>query len=128
MLNSQKGFTMLELMVVVGIIGILAIFSTPLIQEWTQNARYRNLLASVSSETIAGSFVDARGASSGVEDVDLDECALQSLQEALRARIVVESPSSSQLSIEGRRDAAIESELGRIGARKANGTVDGLEA
>lgn len=40
-MNGNKGFSIVELMVVIAIIGVLAAFSVPSFIEWTRNASYK---------------------------------------------------------------------------------------
>lgn len=41
MKSGQKGFTLIELIVVITILAILAAFSIPLVTDWLDNAQYR---------------------------------------------------------------------------------------
>ena len=40
-MNGNKGFTLVELIIVIGIVGILAAFSAPSFIEWSRNASYK---------------------------------------------------------------------------------------
>ena len=48
-MNTQKGFTLIELMIVIAIIGILAAIAIPAYQTYTKKARFSEVVLAASS-------------------------------------------------------------------------------
>jgi type IV pilus assembly protein PilA len=63
--SMQKGFTLIELMIVVAIIGILAAVALPAYQDYTVRAKVSEVILAASSAKVAVSEAAQAGGSMG---------------------------------------------------------------
>ena len=74
--SNQKGFTLIELMIVVAIIGILAAVALPAYQNYTNKAKFTEVINATAAAKTAvevcaqttGALTDCDGGSSGIPD------------------------------------------------------------
>ncbi|MFK7891120.1 MAG: prepilin-type N-terminal cleavage/methylation domain-containing protein [Granulosicoccus sp.] len=70
MVNNQKGFTLIELMIVIAIIGILAAVAVPQYQTYTKRAKFSEVVMATTAFKTPAEIAVQTGRAAAIADLD----------------------------------------------------------
>ena len=98
MKRVQQGFTLIELMIVVAIIGILAAIALPAYQDYTVRAKVSELILAVGAgKTPVAEFYQIKGALPNVGSVQVDTQVSQYVRSVRWTGTAIEGQASNNL-------------------------------
>jgi type IV pilus assembly protein PilA len=101
MKKMQQGFTLIELMIVVAIIGILAAVALPAYQDYTNRAKVSEVvLAASASRTCVTEIVQSKGRTDG----NLASCASDFLRTRYTSTLTIADADAGVIAVTGASD------------------------
>ncbi|MED5523566.1 MAG: prepilin-type N-terminal cleavage/methylation domain-containing protein [Pseudomonadota bacterium] len=123
-MKKQQGFTLIELMIVVAIVGILAAIALPAYQTYTKKAKFAEVVAATGAVKSAVEVCVQTNGLSAASSVDTTTCGSLGTVSAGSGTGYVDSVAWGSSAITAKGTAAVDSATYILDATVTNGQVE----
>ena len=123
MTKTQKGFTLIELMIVVAIIGILAAIALPAYQDYTKRAKMSEVILAASACRTTVTELYQSGSSAAAPASGSWGCESSGSASKYVALIATDADGLVKVTAQGFNDSAIDTKIVSLRPLKADGST-----
>jgi type IV pilus assembly protein PilA len=123
MSKMQKGFTLIELMIVVAIIGILAAIALPAYQDYTKRAKMSEVILAASSCRTSITETYQAGSSAAAPAAGSWGCESSGSASKYVAQVTTDANGLVTVTAQGFNDATIDTKVVTLRPLKSDGTT-----